>query len=223
VDFINLVWQVVLRMVLIFAVALLVVRLMGNRTVGQFSPFDFVLMVGIGDIVGNVALEGNESFSTGVAALIGIFLLQQTLSRLSLKSKLLRKWFEGKPVAIIQEGKIVRENLTKTQFNYDDLRQELHKQGLDFTNLKDIKVARLESSGDFSVIMTPDVEPLRKRDLEHWVESLAENPLSPEGGSWSKLEQLAADVQVLADYVRAQQTAARRQEGTVPQTGKNLH
>ena len=58
-DFSN-VGQVLLKMVTIFAIALIVVRLMGNRTVGQFSPFDFVLMVGIGDIVGNVALDRNQ-------------------------------------------------------------------------------------------------------------------------------------------------------------------
>ena len=57
--------QVMLRMAIIFAVALIVVRIMGNRTVGQLSPFDFVLMVGIGDIVGNFALEGNDAMLPG--------------------------------------------------------------------------------------------------------------------------------------------------------------
>lgn len=199
--------QVILRMAAIFAVALIVVRLMGNRAVGQLSPFDFVLMVGIGDIVANVALTRNESLLIGAEGLVGLLILQQLLSRLSLKSKRMRRWFEGTPVELIEDGKILHGNLVKTQFNLDDLRQELHKQGLDFSNLKDIKMARLESCGTFSLIKAPDMEPLTRRDLENFIRSLSDNPLSPPGSGWAKLEQLAADVRVVADYVKSQQAA----------------
>lgn len=204
--------QVLLRMAAIFAVALIVVRIMGNRAVGQLSPFDFVLMVGIGDIVANVALARNESLLIGAEGLVGLLVLQQLLSRLALKNKFLRKMFEGTPVELIEDGRILRQNLTKTQFNYDDLRQELHKQGLDFSNLKDIKLARLESCGTFTLIKNPDMEPLTRRDLENFIRSLSENPLSPAGTGWAKIEQLAADVRILADYVKSLPPAAPPRE-----------
>lgn len=200
--------QILLRMVAIFMIALVVVRLMGNRTVGQFSPFDFVLMVGIGDIVGNVALDRNYSLLVGVEALAGLFILQQVLSWSSLKSVKLRKWFEGAPVVLIDNGRIVSENLVRTQFNLDDLRQELHKQGLDFTNLQDIKLARLESSGDFSVIKTQDMEPLTRRDFNQFIRSMTENPLSPSGMTAARMEQLFTDVKLMAEYVNKQQAGA---------------
>jgi len=200
--------QILLRMVTIFMIALIVVRVMGNRTVGQFSPFDFVLMVGIGDIVGNVALDRNYSILVGVEALFGLFILQQALSWSSLKSAKMRKWFEGSPVVLIDNGRIVTENLVKTQFNLDDLRQELHKQGLDFTNLRDIKMARLESSGDFSVIMAPEMEPLTRRDFNQFIQSMTENPLSPSGMTANKLEQLFADMQLVVEYVKQHQAGA---------------
>jgi len=115
--------QIVIRMILIFILALVVVRIMGNRAVGQLSPFDFVLMVGIGDIVANVAMDKNQSIIYGAEALFGLLVLQQILARLALKSLTLRKWFEGTPVKLIQDGKILTENLKSCQFNYDDLRQ----------------------------------------------------------------------------------------------------
>lgn len=204
--------QVILRMAAIFAVALIVVRFMGNRAVGQLSPFDFVLMVGIGDIVANVALARNESLLIGAEGLVGLLVLQQLLSRLALKNKFLRKLFEGTPVELIEDGRILRQNLTKTQFNYDDLRQELHKQGLDFSNLKDIKLARLESCGTFTLIKSPDMEPLTRRDLENYIRSLSENPLSPAGTGWAKIEQLAADVRILAEYVKSRPPVAPSRE-----------
>jgi len=82
---------VLLRMGFIFAVALIVVRLMGNRAIGQFSPFDFVLMVGIGDIVANVALDTEYSLLSGAEGLIGLLILQQVLSRAALKNITMRK------------------------------------------------------------------------------------------------------------------------------------
>ncbi len=196
--------NVLLEMGVIFIAALIVVRLMGNRTVGQFSPFDFVLMVGIGDIVGNVALDRQTNVFTGAEALIGLLILQKLLSWSSLKSRVLRKWFEGTPVELIENGRILEENLTKTQFNLDDLRQELHKQGLDFADLPNIKLARLESCGDFSIIKMDDIEPLTRRDLKNFINSLSDNPLSPQGAGWAKLDQLAADVRVLAEYIKNQ-------------------
>ncbi|EAX48258.1 protein of unknown function DUF421 [Thermosinus carboxydivorans Nor1] len=213
--------QVILRMIAIFAVALVVVRVMGNRAVGQLSPFDFVLMVGIGDIVANVAMDGTEALWAGAEGLIGLLLLQQLLAYLALKNKTLRKWFEGAPVTLIENGRILRENFVKTQFNYDDLRQELHKLGMDITNVKDIKLARLESCGTFSVIKVPEKEPLTRQDFADFLKSFYENPLSPQGAQWAKVEQFMADIHCLAEQIRKQ-----RQEMVLDgqeEAGKELH
>lgn len=214
--------QIIIKMVLIFIVALVVVRVMGNRAVGQLSPFDFVLMVGIGDIVANVAMDKNQSILAGAEALGALLLLQQVLARLSLKNLTLRKWFEGTPVKLIQDGQVLRENLKNSQFNLDDLRQELHKQGLDFTNLKDIKLARLESCGDFTVIKVPETEPLTRRDFETYVKSIYDNPLSPIGQKWIKMERFMDDVHFLVEQTRNQQPTAAKSLADTQQMD-NLH
>lgn len=203
---------VVLRMVIIFAIALIVVRLMGNRAVGQLSPFDFVLMVGIGDIVANVAMDETEALWAGAEGLIAILLLQQLLAWLALKNVTLRKWFEGAPVTLIENGKILPKNFIKTNFNYDDLRQELHKVGMDISNLKDIKVARLESCGDFSLILTHEAEPMTRRDFENFVSSIYNNPLSPVGQKFVKLEQLMDDMHIIAEQLRKEDAVTHQTE-----------
>ncbi|MDR3592895.1 MAG: DUF421 domain-containing protein [Negativicutes bacterium] len=215
--------SIVLRMLGIFLMALVVVRMMGNRTVGQFSPFDFVLMVGIGDIVGNMALDRRESLLTGAEALVGLLILQQFLSWASLKSKVMRKWFEGTPVVMVEDGRILYENLRSSHFNLDDLRQELHKQGLDMSDLRDIQTARLESSGDFSVIKSPETEALTLRDFNAFIQSLADNPLSPAGAATAKLEQLSEDIRLVAEYVRQQQAAVGPEPGPQPESAQDLH
>lgn len=215
--------QVLLRMGFIFAVALIAVRMMGNRAIGQFSPFDFVLMVGIGDIVSNVALDTEYSLISGAEGLLGLLVLQQLLSRAALKNTMLRRWFEGQPVVIIQDGKIIRENLVKTQFNLDDLRQELHKYGLDMTNITDIRLARLESCGDFTIVKNPDVEPLTKAQFESALKSVFDNPLSRGGTEFIKFQQLSEDIRYLTDYIRRQEENKNNEHGKAEQTIHELH
>jgi uncharacterized membrane protein YcaP (DUF421 family) len=196
--------QILLHIVVLFTIALIVVRLMGNRTVGQLSPFDFVIMVGIGDIIITASMDKGQTLLSGIEGLVTLLVLQQLISYLSLKSITVRKWVEGTPVTLIQDGKILRENFIKTHFNYDDLRQELHKQGMDMTDLPDIKLARLESCGVFTVIKNPEKEPLTKYELELYHKSIFENPLSPLGQEWSKVEQFMSEVHVIAEYVKKQ-------------------
>ena len=215
--------QVLLRMGFIFAVALIAVRLMGNRAIGQFSPFDFVLMVGIGDIVANVALDTEYSLVSGAEGLLGLLLLQQILSRASLKNTTLRRWFEGVPVVIIQDGKILRENLVKTQFNLDDLRQELHKYGMDMTNIADIKLARLESCGGFTIVKNPDVEPLTKAQFENAINTIYENPLSKGGAEFAKMQQLMEDVRYLTEYLKKQEQIKQEEKAESNPPVQELH
>lgn len=207
--------QVLFRLIILFAIALAVVRIMGNRTVGQLSPFDFVIMVGIGDIIVTASMDRTGSMLVGVEGLAALLILQQLLSRLALKSITLRKWFEGTPVTLIQDGRIIHENFVKTQFNYDDLRQELHKQGMDLGNIKDIRLARLESCGQFTLIKNPETDPLTKKDFLGFFKSIYDNPLSVEGEKLVKLEQFIDDVHILAEQIKNEKTAAETMQERV--------
>jgi len=197
--------QVLFRLLLLCTVALLVVRLMGNRTVGQLSPFDFVIMVGIGDIIVAGTMDQNPTIQSGIESLVILLALQQLIGYLALKNETLRKWFEGTPVTLVQRGRLIKENFSKTHFNYDDLRQELHKKGLDMSDLNMIETARLESCGEFTMVRTPENEPLTKNEFESYIKSIYDNPLSLAGEKWTKFEQFMDDVQLLATHLREQQ------------------
>jgi len=214
--------HVLSHIVLLFTVALIVVRLMGSRTVGQLSPFDFIIMVGIGDIIVTASMDKGQSLFTGIEGLLALLVLQQLLSYLSLKNTTLRKWFEGTPVVLIQEGKIIRDNFAKTNFNYDDLRQELHKQGMDMTDLADIKLARLESCGSFSIIKKPEMEPLTKSEFELYLSSIHTNPLSPLGKEWLKIEQYMLEVHYLAEYLKSQDLSRQTNNSNEEKYTKDL-
>ncbi|SDE60930.1 DUF421 domain-containing protein [Sporomusa acidovorans] len=219
----GLLVQVLLRLLLLCTVALLVVRIMGNRTVGQLSPFDFVIMVGIGDIIVAGTMDQNPTLETGIESLIVLLVLQQLIGYLALKNTTLRKWFEGTPVTLVQKGQLIKENFAKTHFNYDDLRQELHKKGLDMSDLTMIESARLESCGEFTMIRTPENEPLTKKDFESYIKSVYDNPLSLAGEKLTKFEQFMDNVQFLAENLRQQQGLNKNDERINVDKDKEFH
>lgn len=205
------------RVIFLFIAALIVVRIMGNRTVGQLSPFDFVIMVGIGDIIITAAMDPSQSLFNGVEGLVALLVLQQVLSYLSLKNVTLRKWFEGVPVTLIENGHLIRANFIKTQFNYDDLRQELHRQGLEMEDVPRIKLARLESCGVFSIIKKPEYEPVNRQDFEQYLQEGERNPLSSVGEKWTKLERFMEDTAYIADSLREQTSKPLTAESSNPE------
>lgn len=216
-------FEVLLRFIVLCIVAFVVVRLMGNRTVGQLSPFDFIIMVGIGDIIIAGTMDQNPTLGSGIVVLIALLLLQQLLGYLALKNKTLRKWFEGTPVTLIKDGRIIKENFAKTHFNYDDLRQELHKKGLDMSDLSIIETARLESCGEFTMVRTPETEPLTKKEFENYIKSIYDNPLSLAGEKWAKFEKFMDDVQFLAAHLREQQAIRNGGNEALVDKDKELH
>lgn len=215
--------QVLVRLLILCTVALLVVRLMGNRTVGQLSPFDFVIMVGIGDIIVAGTMDQNPTLQSGIESLLILLALQQLIGYLALKNKTLRTWFEGTPVTLVEKGRLIKENFAKTHFNYDDLRQELHKKGLDMSDLNMIETARLESCGEFTMVRTSENEPLTKNEFESYIKSIYDNPLSLAGEKWTKFEKFMDDVQFLATHLRQQQGLHPTDEQTVNTKEKEFH
>lgn len=152
----------VLRTVGIYLAALLIVRLMGKRALGTLSLFDFVIMVGIGDIIVMVGVEGSVPISRGIGVLIILGGLELLFSLLTFKSPLAMRILEGSPTVLVQNGQPVHKNLRREHVSIADLKQELRKQGV--ARISDIDRALLEACGKFSVILKDDEEPMSRRE-----------------------------------------------------------
>ena len=59
-------WEFVLRAVAVYVVVLLMVRLTGKRTVGQFTPFDLLVVVLLGTAVQNSLIGEDTSLLGGL-------------------------------------------------------------------------------------------------------------------------------------------------------------
>ncbi|MGI6469199.1 MAG: DUF421 domain-containing protein [Syntrophomonadaceae bacterium] len=152
-----------IRAAVMYFMALIMVRVLGKRALGELGPFDFVVMTGVGHTVVSIALDQSIPFIEGVGVLATLAFLEWLMCYLGLKSQRFSNLITGSPVVLIDNGRIIKENLAKEKFNVDDLMQELRKQGIPDVDM--VEKGVLESSGGFSVILRGGDEPLTRRDL----------------------------------------------------------
>jgi uncharacterized membrane protein YcaP (DUF421 family) len=152
-----------LRAVGMYFLALLMIRVLGKRALGELGPFDFVVMTGVGHMVVSIALDKSIPFYEGIVILATLAALEFLVGFASLKNQSLSNLITGKPVVLIENGRILKKNLAREKFNVDDLMQELRKHGI--RDLHDVEKGILESCGGFSVILRQEEETITRKDL----------------------------------------------------------
>ena len=138
-------------------------RIMGKKQIAQLTFFDYVIGLSIGSVAGDFAIDPTIDYAKGITALVVYASFPIILSYISLKSYRARKLLDGKPTLLIQNGRIVEENLRKTKLNVNELLEECRMK--DAFNIADIEFAILETNGKVSVLLKSENQPLTPRDM----------------------------------------------------------
>lgn len=152
-----------LRAAGMYFLALLMIRVLGKRALGELGPFDFVVMTGVGHTVVSVALDKSIPYYEGIVILFTLAVLEYLMGFLALKSQRFSDLLTGRPVVLIDNGRIIKENLAREKFNIDDLLQELRKKGI--SDVDEVHKGILESCGGFTAILKEEDQPVSRRDL----------------------------------------------------------
>ena len=88
--------------------------------------------------------------------------VELVLSVLTYRSVGVRRFLCGKPVILIENGRLLQQNLKKTRVNTDELSEYLRIQGV--TDLAQVQYAILETSGAISTFLYPKYEPAPAKD-----------------------------------------------------------
>ena len=149
--------MVIVRTVLFYAALVAVIRLMGKRQVGQMEPSEFVVTMLIANLAA-VPLENLDQSVWGGLVPMGVVLVcERLLSWVCLKSIGARKLLCGKPVVLIENGKLLEDNLRKTRVNLDELSGHLREQGV--LAIETVQFAILETNGCLTVFEFPEFTP----------------------------------------------------------------
>ncbi|MEZ7495972.1 DUF2391 family protein [Leeuwenhoekiella aequorea] len=160
----SIILKVLISILVIFSVIILITRISGLRTFAKMSSFDFASTIAIGSILASVVLNTNQSLLKGSIALGGIVLFQTFFSYVTRKSKKLDSLFTNSPVMLMYEGKILYENLDKTNVGEDDLIAKLREANA--LKFSEVRAVILESTGDMSVLHSSETTELDAKVLQ---------------------------------------------------------
>lgn len=145
------------RTVILYLVLIFSVRLMGKRQIGQMEASEFVVAMLIADLASVPMQDGSIPLLSGLVPLLTVLGLEVTMSFLILKSVRFRKFLCGKPVILIDNGKVRQENLRRTRITVDELTSHLRQK--DALTVSDVQYAILETDGNLSVFPYASRQP----------------------------------------------------------------
>jgi uncharacterized membrane protein YcaP (DUF421 family) len=159
-----------LRATIIYVVLLVVVRLMGKRTVGSATAFDFMVALILSEVV-DEPIYGDVPMAQALVV-IGVVAGWHTVnSWLSYRSQRWDRLTGGEPTVLVKDGVMDRDGMRQERVNEEELWSLLRLQGIE--DLHDVKEATLEPDGALSVIKRESARELQKGDLDRIVRKAA--------------------------------------------------
>lgn len=141
---------VLIRTIFLYALVILVIRLMGKRQIGELQPYEFVITIMISDLAALPMQDTRLPLILGVIPIITLLFIKTILSIIQLKSQKARQILEGEPSILICRGKINFESLKRQQINLDELMEEIRLAG--YFDLSEIEYGILENNGQMSFL-----------------------------------------------------------------------
>lgn len=145
-------WEFALRGAITYAALLVLVRISGKRTVGQFTPFDLIVVLLLSEGVSAGLTGGDDSVGGGllvVSTLIGLNLLVAFATARSRKLEIL---FDGTPILIGRDGELFPQVLRRHHIGEGEIQKSLREADCEQHQMR---CAFLETDGTISIQKKP--------------------------------------------------------------------
>ena len=98
--------NIFVRVLIIYILVLIVMRLMGKREIGQLQPFELAISIMIADLATIPMSDIGVPIFNGLIPILGLLVMHLLISLVNLKSIKAREIICGKPTILIYRGKI---------------------------------------------------------------------------------------------------------------------
>lgn len=146
-----------LRTILLYVVVIISIRLMGKRQISELQPSELVVTLLISDIASIPMQNTAQPLLSGFLPIIILVSCELIVSTVMVKNTKFRRFVCGKPVVVINDGKIQQYEMKRLRMTTEDLIEQLRQ--LDIFNISEIAFAIIETNGRMSVLKKPDTQP----------------------------------------------------------------
>ena len=139
-----------LRAVLLYVFILFILRMTGKRQIADLQPFDLIITMAIADLASTAIADTDIPLLYSVVPILALYLVQQAVAFLSLRSRRFRTFVCGSPLLLVREGILQEGIMRQANYTVSDLSDHLRAQQV--FDLKSVQYAILETNGSLSVL-----------------------------------------------------------------------
>lgn len=145
----------IFRAAFVYLFLLIIFRVAGKRALGHITTFDLVLTLIISEAVQQALIDNDNSITNAALLVTTLVMLNIGFSLLKQHSPAVDRWVEGRPLVLMQNGRMFHDRMTKERVDEATiLGAAREEQGL--RNRKEIDHAVVEPDGHISIIRRRD-------------------------------------------------------------------
>ena len=141
--------MVFIRTVILYLIVMIGIRFLGKRQIGELSATEFVLAILISE-VGAIPMQSTEiPLMYGIIPIVVLISAEIFITTISMYSSKFRNYATGRPVVVIERGKILQKEMKILRMTIDDLLEEVRQK--DISHISDVYYAIVETNGKLTV------------------------------------------------------------------------
>ena len=155
--------KIVLSSLLSYAALFICAKVIGRKQISQLNFLDYITGITIGSIAAELATDLENTWKP--LAAMGVYaLLTWLLSLIGKRAARSRKFLDGTPTIIMQNGKLYRSNMKKAKLDLSEFMVMCREQG--YFNLADIHTAVFEYNGKLTILPVSKKRPVTPEDMK---------------------------------------------------------
>ncbi|GGH18143.1 DUF421 domain-containing protein [Paenibacillus segetis] len=158
------VWlEIIVRTLVAVVVLFGLTKLLGKRQISQLSLFEYITGITIGDLAATVSIDVNSDWYLGMIAMAVWASISLGIEFIQIKSKKGRNFIDGSSTVLIQNGKILEDNLKKEKLTNEELLEQLRKKNV--FKAAEVEFALIEPDGEINVLLKKEYQPITPSHL----------------------------------------------------------
>ena len=157
----------IIRPILVYIFLAVALRLAGKRELAQVNSFDLVVLLTISNLLQNAGIGPDTSVLGGWVSAASLLITNYLVVRFLFRHPAVGRVLEGTTSVLVQDGKILYDNLRKELMTRDDLIAAIHAQGVE--DIDEVQRCEIEPNGTIAVFQKHPTERERMEEEERQV------------------------------------------------------
>ena len=156
--------EIIIRSIVMFIALFVIVKLLGKRQIKNLTLYDYILSITIGSIAADTIISLDTPLGDGLTALIIFGLIGYIVSLLTYQNHNLEEIIDGEPIILFENNNFNYANLETAKLSVAKVLENCRLKGC--FDINELDCAILEPSGDISILLKGNAQPLTSNDLK---------------------------------------------------------